>query len=109
MHWFRSVFCIRTEPKPMSFGVYRYGRPWIGDGLLVSSGAKWARNRRLLTPAFHFDILRPYTKINNEGAEVLIVSKYPCCLASYQLLVALYINLNEVQWYRFSVFFQREK
>jgi cytochrome P450 len=61
----------------MSIGVYRYGSPWIGDGLLLSSGKKWARNRRLLTPAFHFDILKPYTKVNNEAAEILVVHALP--------------------------------
>ena len=44
--------------------------PWLGDGLLLSKGKKWERNRRLLTPAFHFDILRPYAKINNQCTDV---------------------------------------
>jgi len=37
---------------------YRFIQPWIGDGLLVSSGKKWQRNRHLLTRAFHFDVLK---------------------------------------------------
>ncbi len=47
-----------------------------GDGLLTSSGELWFRNRKLLTPAFHFDVLRPYAKINNEAAHILIVSQH---------------------------------
>ena len=58
----------------MGMGVYRHGRDWIGDGLLVSKGPKWARNRRLLTPAFHFDILKPYMDVNNEATSILMVS-----------------------------------
>lgn len=45
---------------------------WIGDGLLLSKGKKWFRNRRLLTPGFHFDILKPYVKIYNECSDQLI-------------------------------------
>ncbi len=44
-----------------------------GDGLLTSSGPLWFRNRKLLTPAFHFDVLRHYMKIYNEAAQTLIV------------------------------------
>jgi len=40
--------------------MYRFIRPWIGDGLLTSKGGKWRRNRHLLTPAFHFSVLKGY-------------------------------------------------
>ncbi|XP_066275402.1 ultra-long-chain fatty acid omega-hydroxylase-like [Branchiostoma lanceolatum] len=52
--------------------MYRFFRPWLGDGLLVSEGSKWQRNRRLLTPAFHFDILKHYVKLFSESADVLL-------------------------------------
>ena len=41
---------------------------------MTSDGKKWERNRRLLTPAFHFDVLKPYVTVYNEVADVLIVS-----------------------------------
>lgn len=69
-----SIIIIRTDPKPVGFGEpYRHGLPWLGEGLLMSSGQKWKRSRRLLTPAFHFDILRPYVKIYKSCADILAV------------------------------------
>ena len=44
-----------------------------GDGLLLSSGQKWFRNRRLLTPAFHFDVLKPYMDIYNKATDIFLV------------------------------------
>jgi len=58
----------------MSIGVYLYGKAWTGHGLLLSTGAKWARNRRLLTPAFHFDVLKPYVLIKNRAVELFLVT-----------------------------------
>ena len=62
-----------SEPKCTSGGGgYKLLIPWIGDGLLLSKGKKWSRNRRLLTPAFHFDVLKPYVKIYNECTRKLM-------------------------------------
>ena len=47
----------------------------IGRSLLIANGKQWARARRLLTSAFHFDILRPYFKVYNDAAR-LLVSKW---------------------------------
>nr|ACD75825.1 cytochrome P450 family 4 [Cyphoma gibbosum] len=64
-----------ADPKP--FG-YQFGIPWLGEGLLIAGGSKWARSRRLLSPAFHFDILKPYVKVGNEASDKLLekVKKY---------------------------------
>ena len=70
-----QVLICFPEPKALNIvGAYRLIRPWLGDGLLVANGEKWARNRRLLTPAFHFDILKPYIKVYNESADKLVVN-----------------------------------
>ena len=63
---------LKLEPK--SEQAYNLIRTWIGDGLLTSHGNKWARNRKLLTPAFHFEILKNYIEIKNRCADVLLVS-----------------------------------
>ena len=65
------LFFFYTEPKEDY--IFDMMRPWLGDGLLLSSGKKWARNRRLLTPGFHFDVLRPYAKIFQGSANDLVV------------------------------------
>ncbi|XP_078620223.1 ultra-long-chain fatty acid omega-hydroxylase-like isoform X1 [Branchiostoma floridae x Branchiostoma japonicum] len=57
---------------------YRFFRPWLGDGLLLSEGSKWQRNRRLLTPAFHFDILKHYVKLFSQSTVVLL-DKWMSC------------------------------
>ncbi|XP_005105974.1 cytochrome P450 4A24 [Aplysia californica] len=61
-----------STPKSRGFGaVYEHALPWIGEGLIAANGHAWARSRRLLTPAFHFDILRPYMDIYNKAADTL--------------------------------------
>ena len=44
-----------------------------GDGLFTSSGAKWRRHRKMLTPTFHFDILKQYIPVYNEVSHKLVV------------------------------------
>ncbi|XP_058513694.1 cytochrome P450 4F2-like [Ochotona princeps] len=56
-------------PKDMVF--YGFLMPWLGDGLLLSSGDKWSRHRRMLTPAFHFNILKPYMRIFSQSADIM--------------------------------------
>ncbi|XP_017194239.2 cytochrome P450 4F3 isoform X2 [Oryctolagus cuniculus] len=56
-------------PKDVIF--YSFLKPWLGDGLLLSAGDKWSRHRRMLTPAFHFNILKPYMKIFNKSVNVM--------------------------------------
>ncbi|XP_062592650.1 ultra-long-chain fatty acid omega-hydroxylase-like [Saccostrea cucullata] len=64
---------VTADPKPVGYGqAYRHGIPWLGEGLLIAGGTKWKRSRRLLTPAFHFDILKPYVKIYKSCADILV-------------------------------------
>ena len=57
---------------PKSRPVYNVLMPWLGEGLLIADGEKWYRNRRLLTPAFHFQILKPYVEVYNSCLEVML-------------------------------------
>ncbi|XP_060588662.1 cytochrome P450 4A10-like [Ruditapes philippinarum] len=65
-----KVVLSGTDPKD-EFS-YALMRPWIGDGLLLSKGKKWDRNRRLMTPAFHADILKNYVIVFSRSTKVLI-------------------------------------
>ncbi|CAH1243463.1 CYP4F2 [Branchiostoma lanceolatum] len=63
---------IVNSPEPKDRVSYAWLKPWIGDGLLVSEGQKWFRNRRLLTPGFHFDVLKPYVKVFSECTNIML-------------------------------------
>ncbi|XP_065569758.1 cytochrome P450 4C1-like isoform X2 [Artemia franciscana] len=47
-------------------------RPWLGDGLLLSSGNKWRSRRRLLTPAFHFRTLDVFLPTFLENSSIFV-------------------------------------
>uniref|UniRef100_A0A8C2AU51 aromatase n=2 Tax=Cyprinus carpio TaxID=7962 RepID=A0A8C2AU51_CYPCA len=64
------LFALFTEPKDDY--AYKFFIPWLGDGLLVSTGQKWFRHRRLLTPGFHYDVLKPYVKLVSDSTKVML-------------------------------------
>ncbi|RXN25510.1 toll-like receptor 3 [Labeo rohita] len=74
---------------------YKFLHPWLGTGLLTSTGDKWRHRRKLLTPTFHFSILNEFLEVMNEQAEVLIeklekqAGKGPFNCFSYITLCAL--------------------
>uniref|UniRef100_A0A8C7PS78 aromatase n=1 Tax=Oncorhynchus mykiss TaxID=8022 RepID=A0A8C7PS78_ONCMY len=66
------VKTILASTEPKDDFLYRFLIPWIGDGLLVSEGQKWFRHRRLLTPGFHYDVLKPYVKLMADSAKTML-------------------------------------
>lgn len=52
--------------------LYDMLRPWLGDGLLLSSGSKWHMKRKILTPTFHFKILEQFIDVFDQNAEKFV-------------------------------------
>ncbi|XP_056647982.1 cytochrome P450 4C1-like [Diorhabda sublineata] len=55
--------------KGLNYGLIE---PWLGKGLLTSSGEQWQQRRKILTPAFHFTILQEFIKVFNKETEALV-------------------------------------
>ncbi|XP_071052485.1 cytochrome P450 4d2-like isoform X2 [Onthophagus taurus] len=51
---------------------YDYFNRWLGTGLLTSTGEKWRKYRKTLTPAFHFQILEQFMDVFNSTTDILI-------------------------------------
>ncbi|CAH6790683.1 Cyp4a30b [Phodopus roborovskii] len=67
---YMKVILGRSDPKPTR--TYSFFTPWIGYGLLILEGKKWFQHRKILTPAFHYDILKPYVGIIADSVHVML-------------------------------------
>lgn len=53
---------------------YRFFEPWLGNGLLISTGEKWRTHRKLIAPAFHMNVLKSFIPTFNNNSR-FVVSK----------------------------------
>ncbi|KZC13846.1 PREDICTED: cytochrome P450 4C1-like [Dufourea novaeangliae] len=61
---------ILGNPKStQKSSIYNLLLPWFNTGLLTSAGRKWQERRKILTPAFHFNVLQQFADIFIEDSE----------------------------------------
>ncbi|XP_037297391.1 cytochrome P450 4g15 [Manduca sexta] len=51
---------------------YRFFKPWLGDGLLISSGDKWRSHRKMIAPTFHINILKSFIDVFNSKSKKVV-------------------------------------
>uniref|UniRef100_A0A8C0PE33 Cytochrome P450 4A38 n=3 Tax=Canis lupus TaxID=9612 RepID=A0A8C0PE33_CANLF len=73
-----QVFQKWTEKYPCACPRWLWGSrvslvPFpLGYGLLLLHGETWFQHRRMLTPAFHYDILKPYVRLMADSVQVML-------------------------------------
>lgn len=51
---------------------YRFFKPWLGNGLLISTGSKWRSHRKLIAPTFHLNVLKSFIDLFNENSRLVV-------------------------------------
>ncbi|NXH16658.1 CP4V2 protein, partial [Bucco capensis] len=68
-----SVEVILSSSKHIEKSyLYKFLHPWLGTGLLTSTGDKWRSRRKMITPTFHFSILTDFLEVMNEQGDILL-------------------------------------
>lgn len=51
---------------------YRFFKPWLGNGLLISTGEKWRAHRKLIAPTFHLHVLKSFLDLFNQNSRSVV-------------------------------------
>lgn len=51
---------------------YRFFKPWLGNGLLISTGDKWRAHRKLIAPTFHLNVLKSFLDLFNANSRDVV-------------------------------------
>ncbi|XP_077297022.1 cytochrome P450 4g15 [Arctopsyche grandis] len=51
---------------------YRFFEPWLGNGLLISTGHKWRSHRKLIAPTFHLNVLKSFIDLFNANSKAVV-------------------------------------
>ncbi|XP_049631445.1 cytochrome P450 4B1-like [Suncus etruscus] len=63
---------VYSRGDPKAPDVYDFFLQLTGKGLLVLNGSKWYEHRKLLTPGFHYNVLKPYVAIFAESTNIML-------------------------------------
>lgn len=51
---------------------FKFLRPWLGRGLIISEGEHWRRHRKLFNPAFNVAMLASFVPIINDNIAIML-------------------------------------
>ncbi|RVE48931.1 hypothetical protein evm_006393 [Chilo suppressalis] len=51
---------------------YDFFKPWLGEGLLISTGKKWQSHRKIIAPTFHINILKSFIGVFNQNSQNVV-------------------------------------
>ncbi|XP_055380312.1 cytochrome P450 4d2-like [Condylostylus longicornis] len=80
---FNKLLIFGTDPRDIEMvlsssklieksTLYDILQVWLGTGLLLSTGSKWHSRRKIITPAFHFNILEHFIEVFDQQTEILV-------------------------------------
>ncbi|KAF5302915.1 hypothetical protein FQA39_LY02095 [Lamprigera yunnana] len=78
-----KLFVFLTDPRDVEVilsshvhidksNEYRFFQPWLGNGLLISTGQKWRAHRKLIAPTFHLNVLKGFIDIFNANSRATV-------------------------------------
>ncbi|XP_022116626.2 cytochrome P450 4C1-like [Pieris rapae] len=68
-----DIEAVINGTKYISKGyVYNFIKPWLKEGLILSKGKKWHVRRKMITPAFHFNVLNNFKLVIEKNARNLL-------------------------------------
>ena len=59
--------------------IYQMLKPWLGEGLLLSEGKRWMRDRKLINHTFSISMLRGYVSVYKDACSTLLEKWSSAC------------------------------
>ncbi|XP_002075257.3 probable cytochrome P450 4d14 [Drosophila willistoni] len=73
----RMIEAILSSQKVIQKNnLYDLLHSWLGTGLLLSTGKKWFRRRKIITPTFHFKILEQFVEVFDQNSAIMAEQLY---------------------------------